>query len=127
MIVAGFGFRAAATVDSLRDALARAGTAQAIATLPDKADTAVFRAFATAVKLPVIQVNPDAIHKVHTITTSEYSQNNKGTGSVSEACGLAAAGAGARLIAPRVISADRMATCALAISPDAAPDTGATP
>ena len=37
-------------------------------------------------------------------------------GSVAEAAALAAAGPGARLLAPRMISADRMASCALAMS-----------
>ncbi|MCP1313705.1 cobalamin biosynthesis protein, partial [Halomonas sp. 707D7] len=39
-----------------------------------------------------------------------------GTGSVAEAAALLAAGHGARLVAPRLISNDRKATAALAVA-----------
>ncbi|MBS0123981.1 cobalamin biosynthesis protein [Thetidibacter halocola] len=114
MIVAGFGFRREATLASLRDALAKAGRAQAIATVTEKAVTEVFRAFAEETNLPVTQVSPDKLPEKETATHSHHSENRYRTGSVAEAVALAAAGPGARLIAPRVVSSDRMATCALA-------------
>jgi cobalt-precorrin 5A hydrolase len=123
VIVAGFGFRAAATADSLRDALDRAGGhVDALATAADKADAPAFRAFAAASGLPVHGISPDAIRNQQTATASAASRNARGTGSLAEAAALAAAGPGARLLAPRAISGDRMATCALAIGPDSGAD-----
>jgi cobalt-precorrin 5A hydrolase len=43
----------------------------------------------------------------------------RGVGSVAEAVALAAAGPGARIVVARVISSDRMATCAIAQGPEA--------
>ncbi|MGR3493836.1 cobalamin biosynthesis protein [Citreimonas sp.] len=116
MIVAGFGFRAAATADSLRDALARTGKdADALATAADKADAPAFTNFARTLGLPVHAVAPDTLRAQDTLTASAASRAARDTGSVAEAAALAAAGPGARLLAPRAISGDRMATCALAI------------
>lgn len=115
MIVAGLGFRKAATVASLRDALARAGGApDALATAADKAEAPALQALSRETRLPVIAV-PDLTGQP-TATNSARVAALKGTGSVAEAAALAAAGPDARLIAPRVISADRMATAALAQS-----------
>ncbi|MDA7428022.1 cobalamin biosynthesis protein [Primorskyibacter aestuariivivens] len=115
MIVAGFGFRSGATPESLRDAFTRAGgQADRFATLADKAATDAFLRFAA--DHPIISVNPDALHEIETLTHSNHSLAARQTGSVAEACALAAAGPGARLLAPRVNSSDRMATCALAQS-----------
>lgn len=115
MIVAGFGFRGRATVDSLHDAYARAGTgADRLATAADKAGTPVFRAFAARLGLPVSAIAPGALAVAETQTRSPASQASRGTGSVAEASALAAAGPDARLTGPRVISTDRLATCALA-------------
>ena len=123
MIVAGFGFRAAATADSLRDAFSRAGEkADALATAADKADGPAFRAFAEALGLPVHGVSAEAIRAQETQTASPASRAARETGSLAEAAALAAAGPGARLLAPRAISGDRMATCALAIGPDSGAD-----
>ena len=61
--------------------------------------------------------NPDlvaALTAQATSTQSPASRASRGTGSVAEAAALAAAGPGARLLSPRVISADGRATCALA-------------
>ncbi|GAB5445395.1 cobalamin biosynthesis protein [Gymnodinialimonas sp.] len=115
MIVAGFGFRAAATGDSLRDAYARAGaTAELFATASDKTTEEVFTAFAAEKDAQVIAVSPEALAAQATLTQSQASRAARRTGSVAEAAALAAAGPGARLLAARVVSADRMATCALA-------------
>lgn len=113
MIVAGFGFRAKATVESLASAFARAGgQADLLATAADKAETELFRRFAAA--RPVAAVAPDAIRAQQTRTYSSASHAARGTGSLAEAAALAAAGPGARLIGARVISEDGRATCALA-------------
>ncbi|MCR8546876.1 cobalamin biosynthesis protein [Salipiger sp. P9] len=117
MIVAGFGFRGAATPESLRDAydLARAGnTATRIATAADKAESPAFRAFAQSFGLPVVPVPPQHLTHQATLTRSAASQTARGTGSVAEAAALAAAGPQARLLGARAISKDRLATCALA-------------
>jgi len=121
MIVAGFGFRAAASAESLDSALRlAAGEAQvtALATAEDKAVASVFRDFAAARYLPVIPVPLTALQAAETITRSPRVTAVRGTGSVAEAAALAAAGPGARLIAARAVSADRMATCALAQGQD---------
>ncbi|AHM04510.1 Cobalamin biosynthesis protein CobE [Roseibacterium elongatum DSM 19469] len=117
MIVAGFGFRGGATRESLAQALALAAGARRVAmlaTAEDKAQTAVFSGFARAVGLPVQPVDAATLSGQETATQSAQSQAARGTGSLAEAAALAAAGPGARLIAPRVISGDGMATCALA-------------
>ena len=115
MIVAGFGFRSAATQDSLADAFARAGgCADAFATADDKASAAAMVAFGKQSGLQVIEITADVLASQRTQTRSNASQTSRDTGSVAEAAALAAAGPGARLLAPRVVSADRMATCALA-------------
>ncbi len=116
MIVAGFGFRAAATADSLADALARAGGAPTLLSTPeDKAHTPAFRAFAERRGLPVLGIDPAALAAQTTLTQSQASRAARGTGSVAEAAALAAAGSGARLLGPRAVSGDGMATCALAL------------
>ena len=115
MIVAGFGFRQSATADSLADALARSGgAADALATPADLAEAAAFRALARRLRLPCRPVEPAALTAQATSTQSPASRASRGTGSVAEAAALAAAGPGARLLSPRVISADGRATCALA-------------
>jgi cobalt-precorrin 5A hydrolase len=115
VIVAGFGFRAAATSDSLADALARAGGAPTLlATAEDKARTPAFRTFAEALGLPVRGIDPATLAAQTTITQSHASRAARATGSVAEAAALAAAGPGARLLGPRAVSGDGMATCALA-------------
>ncbi|SFH44278.1 cobalt-precorrin 5A hydrolase [Palleronia marisminoris] len=115
MIVAGFGFRRAATVESLADALAATdGTPDALATAADKAQA--LAPLAKRLGLPVHAVPPDALTAARTQTDSAASRTHRNTGSVAEAAALAAAGPGARLLSPRVVSADRMATCALAAS-----------
>jgi len=117
VIVAGFGFRASATRDSLADALSRAGGQtglSALATAEDKAQMAAFTSFATELGLPVHAVDAATLSRQETRTQSKPSRAARGTGSVAEAAALAAAGPGARLLAPRVVSQDGLATCALA-------------
>jgi cobalt-precorrin 5A hydrolase len=115
VIAAGFGFRAAASADSLADALVRAGsTPGLLATTEDKAQSPAFRAFARRLGLPVLGIDPAALAAQPTLTQSAASRTARGTGSVAEAAALAAAGPGARLLGPRAVSGDGMATCALA-------------
>lgn len=117
MIVAGFGFRGAATEDSLRDAYDRARSGQGailLATADDKADSPAFRALAARLGLPVHPVSEKALCAQTTITRSDVSLAVRDTGSLAEACALAGAGIGASLLGFRTISEDRMATCALA-------------
>ncbi|SFL34014.1 cobalamin biosynthesis protein [Shimia haliotis] len=116
MIIAGFGFRATATLDSLRNALAATGEAQinAIATPSDKAQSQILQDMAAALSVPVIEIEPPAMHDAETATKSAKVQEKRGTGSVAEACALVAAGPDATLKGPRTISNDRLATCAIA-------------
>lgn len=115
MIVAGFGFSTAATVDSLADAYGRAGGgAGRLASAADKARSGAMIAFASQAGVPLVEILPGELAKQTTITHSAASQKQRNVGSVAEAAALAAAGPGARLLAPRVVSADRLATCALA-------------
>lgn len=118
MIVAGFGFRKDASVSSLEDAYARACASaepELFATADDKAIAKAFRLFAEETGLPIKAVPADILRQQSTTTHSEASEKSHGTGSVSEAAALAAAGPGARLLTVRQISADKLATCALAI------------
>ncbi len=116
MIVAGFGFRASAGPESLASALARTGrhAPDALATAEDKAGSRTFRSLAAWMALPVIGVSAAQIMAQRTLTQSPASLAARGTGSLAEAAALAAAGPGARLLGPRVVSEDGCATCALA-------------
>lgn len=115
MIVAGFGFRAGATVESLRAALAAlGGGAEALAAPADRAAAACLAALAADLGLPVVAVPADRLAAQITHTRSHRILVTRSTGSVAEAAALAAAQPGARLVAYRVISPDRRATCALA-------------
>ena len=116
MIVAGFGFRGIATTDSLADALEQACDGHmptALATLPQKAGHGVIQSLAARLNVPVFGVVPLADQV--TLTQSAAALAAHGTGSVAEATALAVAGSGARLLAPRTISTDRLATCAIAM------------
>ena len=119
MIVAGFGFRADATLASLQDALTSAlyGQPQVtrLATPRDKAP--LVERLAEVLDLLLLAIDQDALHATQTATKSAFSLKIRQTGSVAEACALAAAGPGARLLTPRHISHDRMATCAIAEGP----------
>lgn len=115
MIVAGFGFSSSATAGSLASAYAAAGGgAQRLAAPADKCAAPGFAEFAANCALPVTPVAPECLSAAETVTRSPRSLAERGTGSVAEAAALAAAGPGARLIAARALSDDRLATCALA-------------
>jgi cobalt-precorrin 5A hydrolase len=116
MIVAGVGFRKSASLAALRDAFTRAGgdRAQALATAEDKAGSAAFRALAAEYGLSVHAVPLGDLADQPVQTQSDRVTALYGTGSLAEAAALAAAGPGARLLAPRVTSQDGSATAALA-------------
>ena len=115
MIAAGLGFRKGAGIDSLRDALARAGGAvDLLATAADKAEAAVIRALAAELALTLQAIPLEILETQTTLTQSARVAARYGTGSLAEAAALAAAGPGARLLGPRVTSQDGKATAALA-------------
>ncbi len=116
MKVAGFGFRKGAGVESLLAALEATGATGVtkIATAEGKADALAIRALAEQLHLPLEAVSDAALPAAEVLTQSEKSTAMYGTGSLSEAAALIAAGPGARLLGPRVISGDTMATCAIA-------------
>lgn len=118
MKVAGLGFRTGANVASLRAALAAAGGAEgvtALATSEAKVGTAVFAAFAAELRLPIVGVSPANLARQVTLTDSARVREKTGAGSLAEAAALAAIGSDARLLAPRAVSADHMATAAIAV------------
>ena len=115
MKVAGIGFRHAASLASLSDALTRAqertGPADALATGHTKAQAPVILALAGAHGLPLIAVD---VAGINTPTQSPRVLALHATGSLAEAAALAALGPGARIIVTRVTSSDGMATAAIA-------------
>ncbi len=118
MIVAGIGLREAASVAALRDAITATGQRpDALACLRIKA-TPALRALADTMALPLTLLDEAEIAGTATLTCSPRIKARFATGSVAEAVALVAArqnGHHAHLIAPRVTSADGMATAALAI------------
>lgn len=115
MRVAGIGFRRAASVASLRDALTRAGgPVDMLATVAGKAETPVMQELARSLGLPVRATGREVLGAQVTLTESAKVRARFGTGSVAEAAALAVAGPGARLLGPRVVSGDGLATAAIA-------------
>ncbi|MBU2962020.1 cobalamin biosynthesis protein [Citreicella sp. C3M06] len=116
MIVAGFGFRSGADESSLRSALDLHGIApDRLATAAAKAQAAPFTGLARTLGLPMVAVPSDHLENQPVLTQSDASRASYRTGSVAEAAALAAAGPGACLLSARLISPDRLATCAIAI------------
>ncbi len=117
MIVAGFGFRSGATPESMVDALGKTPQSKAvtlIATAAAKADAPAFQSLALVLGHPARAIEANVLTRQSTLTQSDASFEAYGTGSLAEAAALAAAGPGAWLLGPRVMSSDGMATCALA-------------
>ena len=137
--VAGFGFRAEATVASLRSALqaacARSESATAkpppvitaLATAQDKATHPALIELARELALPVIAVPLAELTQsqveaalsappgaVSGLTASSRIPARYGSRSLAESSALAAAGQCAHLLAPRAVSADKMATASIA-------------
>jgi len=121
MRVAGIGFRSAATVETLAEALSLAVAqadglpVEAIATAYSKAAAPVFVTFCDQQGLPLCAVD---VAGVDTPTQSGLVLDMFGAGSLAEAAALAGAGPGARLIVARVVSRDGMATAAIAEGTD---------
>lgn len=123
--IAGIGLRAAATLASLEQALAgQEGRLSALATLEDKADHPAIQQLAKALGLPLRAIPRASLAGLATLTRSCRIEQGFGTGSVAEACALAACGPGARIITPRITSADGLATIALASAPEVETGSG---
>lgn len=111
MRVAGFGFRAAATVDDLAAALAlTGGGVDRLATDRRKAGPAL-AALGERLGLAVDAVDVSGTATPH---ASARVMAGFGTGSVAEAAALVAAGRNARLVVGRVVAPNGMATAAIA-------------
>lgn len=122
--VAGIGCRKGVTSEAIIAAVRAAErafgtTVEYLATAPLKADEAGLVAAARDLALSleiVAQERLDAV-AAETITFSQASLDHAGSPSVSEAAALAAAGASARLVAPRLVVGD--VTVAIATTSDA--------
>lgn len=122
MIVAGIGCRRGASceavIDAVEAALAQSGVVQSslsVLAIPEdkRTEAGIFDA-ARHLSLGVVVVSHASLLAASkgALTSSARVQGLKGVPSVAETAALAAAGDGARLIAPR--SATRTVTCALA-------------
>lgn len=114
MIVAGIGYRSGAMPDDLQVAMALLSRApDALACLDTKAEGPL-QHVADAINLPLITLSEAQIAGIPTLTCSPRIKARFATGSLAEACALAAAGPGARLIQPRLIGPSGHVTIALA-------------
>jgi cobalt-precorrin 5A hydrolase len=129
-LVIGLGFRDKASAQSIGEVVATVaahsampGVAAVLAVLEDKAAHPGLVAAAQARHLRIETVAAEAIRQAdaQVATRSERVEKYRDVGSVCEAAALAAAGAGARLVVTRIVSADRHATAAAAIIEDTAP------
>lgn len=133
--VAGLGFRSGADVASLRSALQVAMSAgqsatgnlpllTALATAEDKATHPALTQLAAELALPVVAVplaqltelaqHMGILGATPRATPSAHVPQRYGARSLAESTALTAAGPGAHLLAPRAVSADHMATAAIA-------------
>ena len=117
-MIAGLGFRDGAHLSSLMDALDRAGAGgvRSLA-LPVRKAGHPLAAELQRLGHTLILIDDTALAATSTPTQSAISRATYGTGSVAEACALAAL-PGGRLAGPRALSADRLATAALALTGD---------
>jgi cobalt-precorrin 5A hydrolase len=124
-LVIGLGFREQATAQSIGEVLScvieRAAMPDAekiLAVVDDKAAHSALLAAVRASRLAVETVTPEAMRQAdaHIVTRSERVVSKRGVGSVCEATALAAAGPDAQLVVTRMVSTDRTATAAAAIS-----------
>lgn len=124
--VAGLGFRAHTTSEALQNVLEQALRAaasgqpvplvlRALATAEDKCSHPAFVQLAIERGLPVQSV-PLALLAAQDLPPSEHVPARYGGHSLAEAAALAAAGQGAVLAVPRLISADGSATAAIALN-----------
>jgi cobalt-precorrin 5A hydrolase len=124
-LVIGLGFRDQATAQSISEVLAEVAAKAAmpdvaaeLAVVEDKATHPSLLAAARTADLSIRTIAAEAMREAdgRVTTRSERVFRQRGVGSVCEAAALAAAGAGARLIVTRQVSADRNATAAAALS-----------
>ena len=129
-LVIGLGFREQATAQSISEVLARVvaqaampDAAQLVAVVEDKAAHPALLAAVQASRLPLEIVAADAMRQADAriATRSERVAGKRGVGSVCEATALAAAGPSARLVVTRMVSADRTATAAAAMTNEVTP------
>lgn len=118
MIVAGVGFRATCTAEELAGlvrAVLAGRTATVLAAPAFKAGAPALEA-AALLGLSLVLVDDPALAAVQPLcpTRSDPARRATGHDSIAEACALAAAGRGARLLGPRTAAA--MATCAVAVA-----------
>ena len=129
-LVVGLGFREQATAQSIGEVLAGiaarisiSSVARVVAVPEDKAAHPGLLAAAQASHFSIATVGPDAMREAAArITThSERVKDLRGVGSVCEAAALAIAGPHARLVITRIVSTDRRATAAAAMTEDSTP------
>ncbi len=136
MMVAGIGCRSGVSAEqvdaALEAALRQTALAGAllglIATPATKGGEAGIIAAASARKVPLLLISQKDLEAANprTVTRSSHSLQATNVHSVSEAAALAAAGAGSRLLGPRI--AVGPVTCALAHEAEpTAPSAGAAP
>lgn len=117
MICAGIGLRASVTAEDLQVLLYLSDRLpDRVALLADKAEHPALREILNRSGLPLVTFPRDAIRGVATPGQSARQMTIFGTGSVSEACALLAAGPGARLLGPRIFAPSGRATIAFAIA-----------
>ena len=126
MIFAGFGFREAAQLECFIELIERLkkeycmdARLSAIATIVQKAATPVFKKLSNQTNLEIVALHPNDIICQKTQSFSKNVMELYGTGSMAEASALAAATLAkpdynAQLMGPRVVSKQRMVTCAFA-------------
>ena len=121
MIFAGVGFRKAVTTKSFENLIHQVchlrelpGPIKALATLDTKALDPALQEFAKAKRVTLIPVTLENLKRQITATQSPAAQAAYGLGSIAEAAALAAAGDGSSLIFKRIVSNDKLATCAFA-------------
>jgi cobalt-precorrin 5A hydrolase len=129
-LVIGLGFRDSASAHAIGEVLTSAvrqaampNAATVLAVVEDKATHPGLLAAVRASHYPIEAVSADTMRQADAriITRSERVTRQRGVGSVCEATALAAAGDRARLVVTRVVSADRTATAAAAMTEEMAP------
>ncbi|QEM81443.1 cobalamin biosynthesis protein [Halomonas binhaiensis] len=116
VLVAGFGFRQGALLSSLSEVLDQLETQFGGVDRLAVADSmcSLVQQLGHQRGTEVLNIPDAVLPAMTTLTRSTHSLKARGSGSVAEAVALAAAGPGGQLLGPRLISADRMATAAVA-------------
>ena len=115
--VVGLGLRAAAELEGVQDLFRRLQVMPPLTlAVPAFRQTHPVVAGLEAAGFRLVPIPEAMLLGVSTPTRSPRILARFGTGSLAEACAIIAAGSGARLVEPRVISADGCVTAALAQS-----------